>query len=145
MSESSGSATSRGRPLYGPMTPGLVGMGLRARRLLPGEPVHRLPEEVGMAVVPRVLLDQVEQDPSQAGCPTVGPGAPGESLQAALCPLFRALGRPDPVDLPGPTRSSGAPSCATGSTLSWALTSACYGHGGPPACMAAHKSRRCSR
>jgi hypothetical protein len=40
-----------------------VGMGLSARRLLPGEPVHRLPEEVGMAVVPRVLLDHVAQDP----------------------------------------------------------------------------------
>jgi hypothetical protein len=37
-----------------------------------------------MAVVPRVLLDQVEQDPSQAGSPTVGPGAPGRPLQAAV-------------------------------------------------------------
>jgi hypothetical protein len=45
----------------------------RPPRLLPGEPVHRLPEQVGMAVVPRVLLDQVEQDPSQARGPTVGP------------------------------------------------------------------------
>jgi len=29
-----------------------------------------------MAVVPRVLLDHVEQDPAQAGCLTAGPGAP---------------------------------------------------------------------
>jgi hypothetical protein len=29
-----------------------VKVGLSARRLLPGEPVHRLPQEVGMAVVP---------------------------------------------------------------------------------------------
>ncbi len=34
----------------------LVGMGLSAPGLLLGEPVHRLPEEVGMAVVPGVLL-----------------------------------------------------------------------------------------
>src|SRR6266705_88093 len=54
---------SWGRPLSGPVTLRLVGTGLSARRLLPGEPVHRLPEEVGMAVVPRVLLDQVDQDP----------------------------------------------------------------------------------
>src|SRR5712691_7886138 len=45
------------------------------RRLLPGLPVHRLPEEVGMAVVPPVLLDHVDQDPSQAGRLTVRPGA----------------------------------------------------------------------
>ncbi len=38
-----------------------------ARRVLPGEPVHRLPDEVGMADVPRVLLDQVDQDAPQAG------------------------------------------------------------------------------
>jgi hypothetical protein len=38
----------------------------------------------GMVVVPRVLLDQVDQDPSQAGCVTVGPGAPGGPLQAAV-------------------------------------------------------------
>ena len=36
-----------------------------------------------MAVVPGVLLDQVEQDPAQAGGTTVGPGAPGQPLQAA--------------------------------------------------------------
>ena len=42
-----------------------------ARRLLPGEPVDRFPEEVGMAVVPRVLLDHVEQDPAQAGASAV--------------------------------------------------------------------------
>src|SRR6266567_2141307 len=70
----------------------LVKMGLSARRLLAGEPVHRLPEEVGMAVVPRVLLDQMEQDPSQAGCPTVGPGAPGQPLQAAVGHCLRDQG-----------------------------------------------------
>ena len=30
-----------------------------------------------MAVVPRVLFDQVKQDPSQAGCLTAGVGALG--------------------------------------------------------------------
>src|SRR6266487_3909854 len=45
-----------------------------------------------MAVVPRVLLDQMEQDPSQAGCPTVGPGAPGQPLQAAVGQRLRDQG-----------------------------------------------------
>jgi hypothetical protein len=48
----------------------------------PGEPVHRLPEEVGLTVVPSVLLDQVEQDPSQAGRLTASVGAPAKPLQA---------------------------------------------------------------
>ncbi len=30
-----------------------------------------------MAVVPRVLLDHVAQDPPQAGRPAIGPGTPG--------------------------------------------------------------------
>jgi hypothetical protein len=34
-----------------------------------------------MAVMPRVLLDQVDQNPSQAGRLAVGPGAPGRSGQ----------------------------------------------------------------
>ena len=46
-------------------------------RLLAGEPVHRFAEEVGVAVVPRVLLDHVDDDPSQGWCATVGPRAPG--------------------------------------------------------------------
>ena len=37
-----------------------------------------------MTVVPRVLLDHVAQNPSQAGCLTAGVGAPGELLQAAV-------------------------------------------------------------
>ena len=45
-----------------------------------------------MAVVPRVLLDHVAQDPSQAGCPTVGPGAPGQPLQAAVGQRLRDQG-----------------------------------------------------
>ena len=47
--------------------PGLVGMGVSARRVLPGEPIHRLPDEIGVAHVPRVLLYQVDQDAPQAG------------------------------------------------------------------------------
>jgi hypothetical protein len=39
-----------------------------------------------MAVAPRVLPDHVAQDPSQAGRATVGPGAPGQPLQAAVGP-----------------------------------------------------------
>ncbi len=42
------------------------------RRLLPRLSVHRLTEEVGMAVVSRVLLDHVANDPSQARSSPVG-------------------------------------------------------------------------
>ena len=35
--------------------------------VMPDESVDRLPDEVGMAVVPRVLLDHVEQDVAQTG------------------------------------------------------------------------------
>src|ERR1017187_9609220 len=73
----------------------------RALRLLPGEPVHRCPEEVGMADVPRVLLDQVEQDPPQAGCPAVGPGAPGQLLQAAVGQRLRDREVPGDPARPG--------------------------------------------
>src|SRR5438105_83195 len=48
-----------------------------ARNLLACLPVHRLAEQVGMAIVPRVLLDHVDQDPTQAGCTAVGPGTLG--------------------------------------------------------------------
>ncbi len=41
--------------------------------LLPRLPVHRRPEEIGVAVVLRVLLDHVADDPSQAGSSTVLP------------------------------------------------------------------------
>ena len=42
-------------------------MGQSARGVLPGEPVHRLPDEISVAHVPRVLLYQVDQDAPQAG------------------------------------------------------------------------------
>ena len=35
--------------------------------ILPREPVYRFPDEVGVADVARVLLDQVDQDAPQAG------------------------------------------------------------------------------
>ena len=72
-------------------TPG-ARSGLSAWRLLAGEPVNRLPDEVGVAVVPRVLLDHVDQDPSQAWCLTAGPGAPGQPLQAAVGQCLRHQG-----------------------------------------------------
>src|SRR5262249_7909714 len=71
---------------------GLTGPGLPAVRLLPGEPAPRLRDEVGMAVVPGVLLDHVDQDPPQAGRPPVGPGAPGQPPQAAIGQRLRGQG-----------------------------------------------------
>jgi hypothetical protein len=38
-----------------------------AGRVLPDDPVDRLPDQVGVADVPCVLLDQVDQDLPQAG------------------------------------------------------------------------------
>lgn len=38
-----------------------------------------------MADVPRVLLDQVDQDAPQAGGLTAGGGEPGQPVQAAEC------------------------------------------------------------
>jgi hypothetical protein len=57
--------------------------------LLPREPIHRLPEQVGVAIVSRVLLDHVDHDPPQAGRPTIGPGARRQPVQAAVVHCFR--------------------------------------------------------
>ena len=54
------------------------------RPLLPHRPVHRFPDEIGVAVVPGVLLDHVNQDPAQAGGLTGGPGTPGKLPQAIV-------------------------------------------------------------
>lgn len=43
--------------------------------LLAGLSVDGFAEEVGVAVMPRVLLDHVEHDPAKAGCPSVWPGS----------------------------------------------------------------------
>jgi len=51
--------------------------------ILSDKPIDRLPDEVGMAHVACVLLDHVNEEPSQAGGPAVGPGAGGEPVQAA--------------------------------------------------------------
>src|SRR5215218_6664413 len=51
----------------------LVERGRLPWRIVPDESVHRLSDEVGMAVVPRVLLDHVDQDVAQAGQPVAAP------------------------------------------------------------------------
>src|SRR5947209_20318778 len=38
-----------------------ISSGSRWTGLLPGDPVHRLPEEIGMAVMAPVFLDQMDQ------------------------------------------------------------------------------------
>jgi hypothetical protein len=63
-------------------TPGPRWDGPSARRLLPGEPVHLLADEVGMPVVPRVLLDHVDQDPGRPCSSTSVMG--GERTGAAI-------------------------------------------------------------
>ena len=42
--------------------------------ILSDESVDRLPDQVGMTYVACILLNRVHQEPSQAGCPAVGPG-----------------------------------------------------------------------
>jgi hypothetical protein len=42
------------------------------RRVLADQSVHSLAEQVGVPGVPTVLLDQVAQEPTQAGMATVG-------------------------------------------------------------------------
>ena len=53
-------------------------------RVLTGEPVYRLAEEVGVAGVPAVLLDQVAHEAPQAGVAAVGPGDVDELAGAAV-------------------------------------------------------------
>src|SRR5258708_391572 len=60
-----------------------VGRPGSSGRILSDEPVYRFPDQVGVADVPRVLLDDVDQQTPQAGCPTVGPGAPDQLIQPA--------------------------------------------------------------
>lgn len=52
--------------------------------LFAGEPVDRFTDQVGVAVVPRVLLDHVDEDPTQTRRPTVGPLALSQLVQAAV-------------------------------------------------------------
>jgi hypothetical protein len=70
----------------GSVTPRPRGDGAVPRRLLPGEPVHRLAEAVDVAVVWRVLLDHVAKDPTQPRYRAVGPGR--------RVPPARPLGEP---------------------------------------------------
>jgi hypothetical protein len=68
--------------------PGAAGAGgkggLAARPVLPDQPVHRRPQQVGMPVVPPVLPDQADHDPAQAGGLTAGVSAPAQPPQAAV-------------------------------------------------------------
>src|SRR5262245_4076209 len=51
--------------------------------LLPGLSVYRLPDEIRVTVVPRVLLDHVAQDPAQARRGSIRPGPLGQLIQSA--------------------------------------------------------------
>ena len=42
-------------------------------RVLAGQSVHRLAEQVGVPGVPAVFLDQVADEPAQAGMAAIGP------------------------------------------------------------------------
>jgi hypothetical protein len=73
----------------------------------PDESVHGLPDEVGMAVVPRVLLDHVDHDAPQAGCLTTDAGVRAQRVQAAVGQRLRDRGAghsflPERVEPPSP-------------------------------------------
>ena len=53
-------------------------------RIFSDETVHRLPDEIGVADMPRVLLDQVDENAPEAGGSTIRPGASGQLLQASF-------------------------------------------------------------
>ena len=63
---SPGPSMWRRRPHCPRRRPGFTGR-VSPRRILPDESVHGLPDEIRMADMPRVLLDQVDQDAPQAG------------------------------------------------------------------------------
>jgi len=55
-----------------------------SRRVLTDQSVHRLAEQVGVPGVPAILLDQVAEEPAQAGMATVGPGDVDEPVESAV-------------------------------------------------------------
>src|SRR5699024_897196 len=71
-----GTPRPAGRPRARAARRGLVGP------LFAGGPVDRLADEIGMAVVPGVLLDHVHDDPAQARALTIRPAPRSESVQA---------------------------------------------------------------
>ena len=54
------------------------------RRVLPDEAVHGLAQQVGVPGVPAVLLDQVADEPAQAGVPAVVVGDVDELVEPAV-------------------------------------------------------------
>src|SRR4051812_25722017 len=72
-----------------------------AWRVLADQAVDRLTDQVGLAGVPRVLLDEVDEHPAQAGRDTVRPGRAPRELEAALGQRFgKQLAGADDVVLP---------------------------------------------
>ena len=47
----------------------MFGEGDLAWRTVTNNSIHRLPDRIGMSVVPRVLLGHVDADVGQTGCP----------------------------------------------------------------------------
>ena len=54
------------------------------RRVLTDPAVNSLADQVGMTGVPAVLLDQVADEPAQAGLATVGPGHVDQLIEPAV-------------------------------------------------------------
>src|SRR5437868_576894 len=62
-----------------------------ARWILSDQPIHRFPDQIGMADVPSVFLDYVDQDTPQATW-LAPDGSPGQLLQAAAGQRLRDRG-----------------------------------------------------
>src|SRR5262249_37962305 len=62
-----------------------VGFWLPAgRRVFPDQPVDGLAEQVGVPGVPAILLDQVADQPAQAGMTPIGPAKVDELAESAI-------------------------------------------------------------
>ena len=57
---------------------------LSNRLVLTDQSVDSLAEQVGVPGVPAILLDQVAEEPTQAGMATVGPGEVDELVDSAI-------------------------------------------------------------
>ena len=102
--------------------------------LLAGDSVDRLSDQVGMAVVPRVLLDHVDEDPAQARASAVGPGPLGQTAPGRRrpAPRRRAARERATASCQSAKSCSGVSSAAECHSQSGSASQSTVSHGGSP-------------
>jgi len=85
-----------------------------SRRVFTDQSVDGLAEQVGVPGVPAILLDQVAEQPAQAGMASVGPGDVDELVEAAV-----GQDRVEPrcSSVRGPRRAAVTPGCAIANAI----------------------------